>query len=92
MTKEGVRDIIERVYLYFYTKSMFDTKKATKEFVKLAHPQKLEKIQEILHLMAKKSPFFADLQKHFTKQKDIQDNALDAMYDIVMNVAQQQSK
>lgn len=71
---------------------MFDTQKAIREFAKLEHPQKLKKIQEILDLMSNKSPFFADLQKHFTKQKDIQDNALDAMYDIVMSLAYQQTK
>ncbi|MCX6824070.1 MAG: hypothetical protein NT085_02995 [candidate division SR1 bacterium] len=71
---------------------MFDTKKATKEFTTLAHPKKLKKVQEILGILSKKSSFFADLQNHFNQQKDIQENALDAMYGMVMNLVYQQNK
>ncbi len=71
---------------------MFDTKKAITEFTTLAHPKKLKKVQEILKLLSKKSSFFADLYNHFNTQKDIQENALDAMYGMVMNLVYQQNK
>lgn len=70
---------------------MIDTPKATTDFITLAHPQKIKKMKEILQLMSRKSPFFADLYKHFNAQKDIQENALDAMYSLVMNVVHQQN-
>jgi hypothetical protein len=69
---------------------MSDSKKAITEFSTLAHSKKLKKVKEILKLLGKKSSFFADLQNHFTSQKDIQDNALDAMYGMVMNLVYQQ--
>jgi len=65
---------------------MFVTKKAKTDFVKMTHKQKLTKVKEILGLLAKKSPFFADLNNHFKTKKDIQENALDAMYTLVMNL------
>jgi len=71
---------------------MFDTKKAITEFTTLAHPKKQKKVQEILNILSKKSSFFADLQNHFNMQKDIQENALDTMYGMVMNLVYQQNK
>jgi len=65
---------------------MFDTTKAKTEFATLTHAKKLKKVQETLQLLSKKSSFFADLWNHFKGQKDIQENALDAMYAIVMNL------
>ncbi len=71
---------------------MFDTKKAIKEFTSLAHSKKLKKVKDILKILAKKSSFFTDLKNHFDGQKDIQENALDAMYTMVMNLVYQQNK
>jgi hypothetical protein len=71
---------------------MFDTKKAITEFTTLDHSKKLKKVQEILKLLSKKSSFFADLHNHFRTQKDIQENALNAMYGMVMNLVYQQNK
>lgn len=84
--------IIEDVYLYFYISSMFDTKKAVEEFTILVHAKKLKKVKEILKFLSKKSSFFADIKNHFDTQKDIQENALDAMYGMVMNLVYQQNK
>lgn len=71
---------------------MFDTKTAITEFYTLAHVKKLKKVKEILRVLAKKSSFFADIQNHFTDQKDIQESALDAIYSMVMNMVYQQNK
>lgn len=71
---------------------MFDTKKSIIEFAILSHAKKVNKVKDILKLLGKKSPFFADLQRHFSKQNDIQENALDAMYSMVMNLVYQQNK
>jgi hypothetical protein len=70
---------------------MSNTKKPILEFTKLAHTKKIEKVKEILKILSKKSLFFRDLQNHFNKQKDIQENALDAMYSMVINLAYQQN-
>ena len=72
--------------LYFNLVIMFDTKKAKKEFVTLAHAKKLKKVKEVLQLLSRKSSFFADLRNYFKNQKDIQEHALDAMYAVVMNL------
>ena len=65
---------------------MFDTTKAKAEFMTLDHNKKLKKVKETLELLSKKSSVFADLRKHFKQQKDIQENALDVMYAVVMNL------
>ena len=70
---------------------MLDTQKAKTEFTTLAHAKKVKKVKEILHLLSKKSSFFADLQSQFNQQKDIQENALDALYGMVMNLVYQQN-
>jgi hypothetical protein len=70
----------------------FDTQEAITAFYTLAHVKKLKKVKEILRVFAKKSSFFADVQDHFTDQKDIQENALDAIYSMVMNMVYQQNK
>ncbi|MEI6672640.1 MAG: hypothetical protein WCL02_04875 [bacterium] len=70
---------------------MFDTKKAITEFAILPHTKKLKKVQEIVKLLGKKSSFFADIQNHFNNQKDIQENALDAIYGMIMNLVYQQN-
>lgn len=74
------------VHLYSYATIMFDTKKAKKDFIALDHQTKLNKVKETLELLSRKSSFFADLRNHFKGQKDIQENALDAMYGVVMNL------
>jgi len=71
---------------------MFDTKKATQDFSILTHDKKLKKVKDILKILGKKSPFFADLQNHFNNQKDIQENALDGIYSMVMGLVYQQNK
>ena len=65
---------------------MFDTTASKKTFLTLDHNTKLAKVKESLELLSKKSSFFADLWIHFKNQKDIQENALDAMYGTVMNL------
>lgn len=65
---------------------MFDTTTAKKGFKTLPHAQKLKKVKETLELLGKKSSFFADLQNRFKTQDDIQENALDAIYSVVMNL------
>jgi hypothetical protein len=69
---------------------MVETKKKITTFIALSHNEKLHKVREILEILSKKSLFFADLKNHFKQQKDIQENALDAMYGMIMNLAQQQ--
>lgn len=71
---------------------MFDAKKSIIEFATLAHSKKLKKVKNILKILSKKSSFFVDLQNHFNAQKDIQENALDVMYAMVMNLIYQQNK
>lgn len=79
-----------RIFIRLY-KKMFNTKKAITEFTSLAHAKKLKKVKEMLKILSKKSSFFADIQNHFNTQKDIQENALDALYSMVMNIAYQQN-
>jgi len=71
---------------------MFNTNKAKTDFITLTHKQKLAKVKEILSLLSKKSPFFADLHNHFKSKKDIQEHALDAMYNMVMNLVYNNQK
>jgi len=69
---------------------MFDTTKAKQEFATLDHKAKLQKVKEILELLSKKSALFAELHNHFKQQKDIQENALDAIYTVVIDIIDQQ--
>jgi len=92
LTKLDIRSIIVREHLISYLYAMFDAKKSVIEFTRLSHIKKLKKVKEILEILSKKSPFFADLYSHFDGQKDIQENALDAMYGMVMNLLYQQNK
>ncbi len=71
---------------------MFDIKKAQEAFTGLDHTQKLSKIRQILQVLSKKSSFFADLWNHFKSKNDIQENALDAIYNMVMNISYQQKE
>jgi hypothetical protein len=71
---------------------MFDPQQAKTSFLTLDHKTKLAKVKESLAILGKKSSFFADIRDHFNKQKDIQENALDAMYSMVMNLIFQQNK
>ena len=85
LTKIPAKDIINYIFI-FYAHIMYDTKTAKSEFKILSHAKKLKKVKETLQLLSKKSPFFADLWNHFKTQEDIQENALDAMYSVVMNL------
>lgn len=71
---------------------MTNIKKLKEDFSWLSHENKLAKIMEILSILAKKSSFFKDLHNHYKTQKDVQENALDAIYFLIMNIAEEQNK
>ena len=65
---------------------MSNPKTLIKDFSTLSYTKKLRKVKEILTILAKKSLFFKDLQDHYKDRDDIQENALDAIYAMVLNL------
>ena len=65
---------------------MSNPKTLIKDFSTLSYGKKLRKVKEILSTLAKRSLFFKDLQNHYRNRDNIQENALDAIYAMVLNL------